>query len=156
MRLICFPCSLSQASLPFCRELAWLAMQIFPSPFSPPPFPLHCLQANVAMCLKNLVILMIVISSYCMRHSFFPPQPQVSLALNSLLFHSPTSHLSHLSSHCNRSHLALQVSFGPFLWNSLSSGTKSHFSCSIVTTLNIFELLLPFILLTQWSRETVV
>ena len=37
--------------------------------------------------------------------------------------------------------------------NGLSSGTKSHFSCSVVTALNIFDLLLPLILLTSWSSR---
>lgn len=72
-RLICcFPCFLRQASHLVPRQLVWLAMQIFTSPPKPPPFPFHWLQANVVMYLKNLVILMITISSYCTWYGFSP------------------------------------------------------------------------------------
>lgn len=113
------------------------------------PFLFHCLQANIVMYLKNLVILMTTISSYCTWHGFSPLQHQVSLVLYSLLFHLPTSHPSLLSSHCNRSRLAVPVPFGPFLLHILSSGT-------IVTPFNIFELLLRLTLVNQWSREILV
>lgn len=141
MSFMCFPCSLSLSALCVGNWARFLPLHL-----ALLLFPLHCLQGNV-MYLKK--------SSNIDYHDLFllyvthlpPPVASGLTGISSLLFHLSTSHPSFLPSHCNRSHLILRVPFGPSLLNIQFSGTKSHFSCSVVTAFNIFELLLPLILL---------